>query len=428
MMTEPRFSSLIGFALPWSASTKGPVSAPAVLAFISNPQDFERYKGKLRGKIVLIAKPHASQMITSPLARRLTDADLDALETAPAPTSGNPPELPVGFFQPPAAPEFESSGPKSDGPRTGARQFRSQFNKFLKDEGALVVLTPGTGTDGGDVTGGAAGSQDPKIEPAPPSVVLTNEHYNRIVRLVEKNIPVTLEFDIQTKFVDAPQSFNVTAEIPGSDSSAGLVMLGAPVDSWAGGTGATDNAAGSAVVMEAARILKSLKLSMPRTVRLALWTGEEEGLLGSRAYVKEHFADPVDMKLKPEHAKFSAYFNLDNGSGKIRGMYLQDNTMLRPIFESWFEPLKDLGVRVLTIRNAGSTDHEPFNSVGLPGFQFVQDPLEYSTRTHHTNMDLYDHLQADDLEQASAVMAWVVYNAATRPEMLPRTPLPQPKH
>jgi Zn-dependent M28 family amino/carboxypeptidase len=289
-------------------------------------------------------------------------------------------------------------------------------------------LTPGTGTDGGDVTGGAAGSQDPKVEPAPPSVVLTNEHYNRIVRLLERNIHVTLEFDIQTTFVDAPQSFNVTAEIPGSDASAGLVMLGAHVDSWAGGTGATDNAAGSAVVMEATRILKSLKLPMARTVRLALWSGEEEGLLGSKAYVKEHFADPADMKLKPEHAKLSAYFNLDNGSGKIRGIYLQDDTAMRPIFQSWFEPMKDLGVRVLTIRNTGSTDHEAFTRVGLPGFQFVQDPLEYSTRTHHTNMDLYDRLQPDDLEQASAVMAWVVYNAATRPDMLPRRPLPQAKH
>jgi len=289
-----------------------------------------------------------------------------------------------------------------------------------------VVLTPGNGPDGGTVMGQAAGSQNPNDELPPPSVVVTNEHYNRVVRLMEKNIPVTLAFDIQAKFTDPADSFNLTAEIPGSNPNAGFVMLGAHFDSWTGGTGATDNAAGSAVALEAIRILKTLDLKMQRTVRIALWTGEEQGTLGSRAYVKEHFADPTDMKPKPEHAKLSGYFNLDNGSGKVRGIYIQDNDEIRPIFESWIEPLKDLGATTLTIRATGSTDHVPFDNVGLPAFQFIQDPLEYGSRTHHSNMDLFDRLQANDLEQASAIMAWFVYNTATRPEMLPRKPMPKP--
>ncbi len=287
------------------------------------------------------------------------------------------------------------------------------------------MLTPGNGADGGTVMGSAAGSQNPSDPLPPPSVIITNEHYNRIARLIEKKIPVTLAFDIGAKFTEPAESFNITAEIPGTDPSAGEVMLGGHFDSWTGGTGATDNAAGSAVAMEAVRILKTLDLKMKRTVRVALWTGEEEGLLGSRAYVKQHFADPADMQLKPEHAKLSGYFNLDNGSGKIRGVYVQDNDEMQPIFAEWLAPLKDLGVTTLTIRNTGSTDHVSFDAVGLPGFQFIQDPLEYGTRSHHSNMDLYDRLQANDLEQASAVMAWCVYNTAVRPDMLPRKPLPK---
>jgi carboxypeptidase Q len=221
-------------------------------------------------------------------------------------------------------------------------------------------------------------------------------------------------------------SFNITAEIPGTNPNAGLVMVGGHFDSWTGGTGATDNAAGSAVAMEAVRILKALNLRMTRTVRIGLWTGEEQGILGSRAYVKEHFADPADMKPKPEHARLSAYYNVDNGTGKIRGIYLQDNDQLRPIFEAWLEPFRDLGASTLTIRNTGSTDHISFDSVGLPGFQFIQDPLDYGSRTHHSNMDLYDRLQANDLEQAAAIEAWFVYNTAARGEMLPRKEMPKP--
>ena len=436
MMKEPEFQPIIGFQQPWSPGTNGPVVGQAVMAVINGPEDLDKYRGKLKGKIVLSAAMHASTLSEAPLSRRLTDEELENAAMMPDPVGGNPAILPLGFSRPTAG------GAAGAGPGGGGRGaaggaggrggaggfgFRAQLNKFLKDEGVLVVLSPGNGPDGGTIMGQAAGSATTKDEDMPPpSVVLTNEHYNRIARLLAKEMPVTLEFDLGAKFTDAADSFNITAEIPGSDPNAGVVMLGGHFDSWTGGTGATDNGAGSAIAMEVMRILKTMDAKMVRTVRLGLWTAEEQGSLGSRAYVKEHFADPADMKPKPEHARLSAYYNMDNGSGKVRGIYMQDNDQVRPIFESWIAPLKDMGVNTLTIRNTGSTDHMAFDGVGLPAFQFIQDPLEYGTRTHHSNMDVYDHLSANDLEQASAVMAWFVYNTASRPEMLPRKPMPKP--
>jgi len=421
MMKTPEFQPIIGFSQPWSPGTNGDITGEAVLAVLSTPADFEKWTGKLKGKIVLTAEPRPTEMITEPLSFRLTDDELKAAADAPEPTSGNPAMLPLGFMRgrPPAA-----AGGR--GGRGAAFAFRSQLNKFLKDEGVLVVLTPGGGPGGGTVMGQGAFPRDPMQELPPPSVVTTPEHYNRIARLLEKNVPVTLEFDIHNEFTEPAESFNVLADIPGTAPDAGLVMLGGHFDSWTGGTGATDNAAGASVAMEAVRILKTLDLKMPRTVRLALWTGEEEGEMGSRAYVKEHLADPAEMKPKPEYAKLSAYYNLDNGSGKIRGVYMQDNDQVRPIFRAWLEPFRDLGAATLTIRNTGSTDHMAFDAVGLPGFQFIQDPLEYGSRTHHSNMDVYDELQANDLEQSSAIMAWFVYNTAVRPDMIPRKPMPKP--
>lgn len=428
MMKEPEFQPIIGFQQPWSPGTNGAVSGQAVMAVITNAEEMEKWKGKLKGKIVLTAPTHPSTLSEMALSHRLTDEELAAAAEGPDPASGNPASLPLGFFRStPGAAAGGRGGPGAAG-RGGfaGRGFRTQLNKFLREEGALVVLTPGNGPDGGTIMGQAAGSQNPGEELPPPSVVITNEHYNRIARLLAKNIPVTLEFDLGAKFTDPGDSFNLTAEIPGTDPHAGFVMLGGHFDSWTGGTGATDNGAGSAVALEAMRILKTLDLKMKRTVRLGLWTAEEQGLLGSRAYVKAHFADPADMQPKPEHAMLSGYFNLDNGGGRIRGVYIQDNDEVRPIFESWIAPLKDSGVTTLTIRNTGSTDHMAFDAVGLPAFQFIQDPLEYGTRTHHSNMDVYDHLVPGDLEQASAVMAWFVYNTANRPEMLPRKPMPKP--
>ena len=420
MMTEPEFQPIIGFAQPWTLSTKGPVSGEAVLAVISNADDIAKYQGKLKGKFVLTAAPHASEMITTAYAHRLTDAELAAAEESPDPITGNPAVLPLGF--PPRAPAAGRGGRGAGGPgggRGGQNGFRAQLIKFYKDEGVLGLITPGNGPDGGTVVG--SGSQSTEENAQIASIVVTNEHYNRIARLLDKNIPVKLELDIQTKFTPPTDSFNIIAELPGTNPNAGTVMLGAHFDSWTGGTGATDNAAGSAVAMEAIRILKALDLKMPRTVRLALWTGEEQGSLGSRAYVNAHIRG-ADGPM-PEQSKISAYYNLDNGSGKIRGIYMQDNDAVRPIFESWVAPLHDLGGDALTIRSTGSTDHTNFDNAGVPGFQFIQDPLEYASRTHHSNMDVYDRLQVNDLEQASAVMAWFIYNTASRPEMLPRKPL-----
>ena len=222
-------------------------------------------------------------------------------------------------------------------------------------------------------------------------------------------------------------AFNIVAEIPGTDKADEIVMLGAHFDSWHSGTGATDNAAGSAVMMEAARILKATGLKMRRTLRLGLWSGEEQGLLGSRAYVKDHFADRVTMELKPEHAKLAGYFNVDNGTGTIRGVYLQGNEAVAPIFSAWMEPFRNVGMTTLTIRNTGGTDHLAYDAVGLPGFQFIQDPVEYETRTHHSNMDVYDRIQAGDMMQNAVIVASFVYQAANRDAKLPRKPLPKPE-
>jgi carboxypeptidase Q len=438
MMKTPEFQPLIGFAAPWSGSTSGDVTGDAVLALINGPEDLDQWKGKLKGKIVLTAAPHADELPVTPLAVRLTDEELAAAAVAPDPSSGNPSSLPLGFVRgvplnggarggAQGAGRGGAGGRGAAGGRGGnGNNFRAQLAKFWKDEGVLVLVTPGGGSaDGGTIMGQGQVLRTAADEAPLPTVIIANEHYNRITRLLDAKIPVSLEFDIQTKLTDVADSFNITAEIPGTDPRAGIVMVGGHFDSWTGGTGATDNGAGSAVAMETVRILKSLNLKMARTIRIALWTGEEQGLLGSRAYVKEHFADPADMKPKPEHGKLAAYFNLDNGGGKIRGIYMQDNDEMRPIFEAWLEPFKDLGATTLTIRNTGSTDHVSFDAVGLPAFQFIQDPLDYGSRTHHSNMDVYDRLQANDMEQASAVEAWFVYNAAARPEMLPRKPMPK---
>lgn len=436
MMKAPRMQPLIAYAQPWSPGTNGEVTGEAVMATITNAEEMNQWKGKLKGKIVLTTPIRDLAPPDTALFVRLTDPELAEASTAPDPTSGNPSALPLGFYRGPApeggargrgaaAGGRGAAGRGGAGGRGGAQNFRNQLNQFLKDEGVLAVVSAGT-QEGGTVAVQSAGSQNPNSTPPPPSIVVAAEHYNRIARLLEHEIPVTLDLDVETRFTEPADSFNIVAEIPGNSPGAGLVMLGGHFDSWASGTGATDNAAGSVVAMEAVRILKALNLPMRRTVRIALWTGEEQGILGSRAYVKQHFADPADMKPKPEHAQLSGYFNLDNGSGKVRGVYMQDNDQMRPIFEAWIEPFKDLGVNTLTIRNTGSTDHVSFDAVGLPAFQFIQDPLDYGSRTHHTNMDVYDELRPNDLEQASAVMAWFVYNTANRGEQLPRKPMPKP--
>jgi len=310
--------------------------------------------------------------------------------------------------------------------RMRALHARDRLNAFFRDEGVLAVVSGDTRGTGGVVFAEAGGSYENGAPIPPPMVSLAPEPYDRLCRLVEKKIPVKIELEMEATFDEtSPDGMDVVAEIPGGAKRDEVVMLGAHLDSWHSGTGATDNAAGTAVVLEAMRILKALGLPMDRTVRLALWTGEEQGILGSRGYVKNHFADPVTMRTLPEHAKLSGYFNLDNGTGKIRGVYLQGNDMMRPVFRAWLAPFEDMGTVTISIQDTGGTDHLSFDAVGLPGFQFIQDPLDYGSRTHHSNIDVYDHVQEGDLMQAAAILASVVYDAATRPELLPRKSLPK---
>jgi Zn-dependent M28 family amino/carboxypeptidase len=290
---------------------------------------------------------------------------------------------------------------------------------------ATIETSQGSGGTIFVQSGGGRNVTDPAV---PPQIVMAVEHYGRIWRMLEKKIPVRIEMNVENRFYDGDvNSFNIIGEIPGSDKADELVMLGAHFDSWHTGTGATDNAAGSAAMLEAMRILKATGLKMRRTVRLALWTGEEEGLLGSRAYVTQHFADRKDMKVKPEHGKFTGYFNLDNGTGAIRGIYSQANEAIAPVFQAWMQPLRSLGMTTLSVRSTGGTDHLSFDAVGLPGFQFIQDPVEYNARTHHSNMDVYERIQAPDMMKNAVIVASFVYLAANRDEKLPRKPLPAPQ-
>jgi carboxypeptidase Q len=414
-MLEPQYQPLIGMPLAWSASTKGVVTGAPVLAPLRTEADFAAFKGKLKDKIVLIMNEKNIAMSNEPLARRFTADELLAREQSPDPSRLGGPS--------PAAREQ----------REAAAAFRKKRNQFLRDEGALVVLQYAPNGDGGTVFAAAAGSRDVKDPIPPPTVALTPEHYNRIARLIAHQIPVKLEFDIESEMLtDTTDSFNVVGEIPGNAKKDELVMLGGHLDSWHGATGATDNGTGSAVAIEAVRILQALHVPLNRTVRIALWGGEEQGLLGSKAYVQEHFARRDSMQLGPEYNKLSAYYNDDNGTGRFRGIGIGGNDMAKPIFESWLAPFHDLGATVVTgttaapTREPGGTDHTSFTWIGLPGFGFLQDPIEYDTRTHHSNMDFYDRAQPGDLMQAAAIEAWFVYNTAMRKDMMPRLPMPKP--
>jgi hypothetical protein len=337
-------------------------------------------------------------------------------------------------------------------------EFREKVGQFLAAEHAAGVVVPSrdgrnNGGSGGtifDDGGSGMGWFTYQREHAEqlPIVVMAIENYGRVYRLLKANVPVTVEMDVETEFTgDHEHGFDTIAEIPGTDPKLKdeVVMVGGHLDSWASATGATDNGAGTVVAMEVMRILTALHVQPRRTIRVGLWTGEEQGEFGSYGYVKQHFGfvplstEPDQIKLpdflrkpagavqlKPDQQKISGYFNVDNGSGKIRGIYLQENAAVGPIFQQWMAPLQDLGVSTLTMRNTGGTDHEAFDSVGVPGFQFIQDMLDYGSRTHHSNMDTYERLQPDDLAQAATVEAIFVYNTAMRDQMLPRKPLPHP--
>ena len=426
-MVEPVYQALIGAPVAWTGGTNGAVTGEAILAEIQTPADMDKFHGKLNGKIVLTSPVLEIPFPTTALARRYTVAELAELVPEIIPSGGR-------------GGRGGRGGPGQPQMTMEERQaFQGRMRTYLKDEGVLLTVTATARGESGTLFGGGAqtSTRNPNgtstrvpletLTSSQPQVSITAEHYNRIARLLEHNVPVKLQFDIRTQFDPNTDSFNVIAEIPGNAKKDELVMVGGHFDSWHYGTGATDNAAGSAVSMEVMRILKSLNLKMDRTVRMALWSGEEQGLLGSRAYVKEHFADPAAMKPTAEHDRLSGYFNIDNGTGRIRGVYLQGNEMMRPVFEAWFAALKDMTEGVVTIRNTGGTDHQSFDAVGLPGFQFIQDPMDYDTRTHHSNMDVYDRIQQGDMEQMAVIEAAFVYNAATRPDKLPRKELPAPQ-
>jgi carboxypeptidase Q len=401
---------VIGMAQAWTPGTNGAVSGEAIFAVLESDDDLARFKGKLRGKVVLIQTLREVPALWSSPASRYTDEQLEDLrrETDATPRGR------------------AGRGPGRQGGRGPGQTFAQRRTQFLKDEGVLAAVTAGTRGDGGTVFVQGGGSRDPKAPAGIPSIVIAVEHYGRIVRTLQKSMPVTIDLEVRNAFSEETAAFNVVAEIPGTDKADETVMLGAHFDSWHGGTGATDNASGSAVMMEAMRILKQSGVRLRRTVRIGLWGGEEQGLIGSREYVTAHFANVQDMVLKPAHAKVSGYFNVDNGTGAIRGIYLQGNEAAGPIFESWMKPFHNLGMRTVTIRDTGGTDHQSFDRVGLPGFQFIQDDVEYDTRTHHSTMDLYERIQEEDMRKNAVIVAAFALQAANREQPLPRKPLPAP--
>jgi carboxypeptidase Q len=429
-MTVPDIAPLIVYAKAWTPGTNGVVTGKCIRVNIEDKKDFDKYRGKLGGMIVIMGPDADLKPITEPMFKRYTDDDLAKLGDYEIPPDRSPFRM-AAFLK--------------------RQQFVKDLNQFLADEKVLAVIDHSRGTaGGGTVFVQSGGSYKTGETTTIPQLTMATEHWTRIARLLAQKKDVTLELNvINTFYDDDPMQYDTIAEIPGTDKKDEIVMLGAHLDSWHAGTGATDNGAGTIVMMEAVRILMQLQkdfgIKPRRTIRIGLWSGEEEGLLGSQGYVEKHFGsrppmDDPNMKgmptlmrreagpvtVKPEQAKVSAYFNVDNGSGKIRGIYLQENEAVSPIFESWMRPFKDLGMTTITSRNTGGTDHLSFDAVGIPGFQFIQDPLEYETRTHHSNMDVYDRLQPDDLKQISVIVASFVYDAAMRDQMLPRKPIEKP--
>ena len=421
-MITPTFSSLIAYPKAWSPSTNGTLLDDVVFLDVKTVADLAQYKGKLKGKIILLSPTRPVEPNFAPQAQRTTDDELLKLANAKAPAN-------------------QSQGFQMTPERRAMVELNYQKWQMLYLEGAAVVLEPGAG-DAGTVYVTSASipslpdtTSDRRVRPWDPNkpkvipqAVVAAEQYNRIVRLVARGVPVKLEININTRFYDQDlMSYNVIGEIPGTDLKDEIVMIGGCLDSWHGGTGATDNAAGASVALEVVRLLKLLKIKTRRTIRIGLWSAEEQGALGSRAYVAAHFARRVanandSSGFTPEYEKFSGYFNLDYGTGKIRGVYLQGNETARSIFRAWLAPLKDLGADTLTIEGIGATDHNSFDNVGLPGFQFIRDFMESNTRTAHTNMDLYDHVFEEDLKQSAIVAAAFIYQTAMRDEKLPRKP------
>ncbi|HMX81317.1 MAG TPA: M20/M25/M40 family metallo-hydrolase, partial [Ferruginibacter sp.] len=409
-MTAPYYVPMIAIPRAWTGSTPGKkmINSDVILIKAKDSAElYQKYAGTLKGKIVMLYSRDTLKPSFEPDGVRFSHEALDKMANAKPDTTRR-----------------VLTGRRPQG--LAARLWEN----FCKNEKPALVLSMNSlGNDGTlFVQNGSSPSKDSSRYFA--WVMLSSDDYLRVQRLVEAGQKVEMEADVKTKFYNNDiKGYNVIAEIPGTDPvlKNEIVMLGGHLDSWQGATGATDNAAGCAVMMEAVRIIKALGLQPKRTIRIALWSGEEQGLLGSRAYVRNHFADPADMVLKPEHGNVSAYYNLDNGTGRIRGVYLQGNAAAGAIFAKWLEPFYELDAKTITINNTGGTDHQSFDGVGIPGFQFIQDPIEYDTRTHHTNMDTYDHLVPEDLKQAATIVASFVYNTAQRDEKIPRKELPKPR-
>jgi len=443
-MVTPDTAILILQATPWSPSTPGPVTGDVAYVNIQSEKDFDTYKGKLGGKVVLFGAMREVPPVDKALFERYTDKELEELA-----------EFPVTAGAGGLTPEMQA--------RLQARMERlrliDKIAQFFADEKVAAVIEPSRDAKNGGGSGGtffddngATLGRTPYIAEKQvkiPVAVAAIESYGRLYRLTQAHVPTSVEINVETRFTGSHEhGFDTVAEIPGTDSALKdqVVMVGGHLDSWIAGTGATDNGAGTVVAMEVVRILKALDIKPRRTIRIALWTGEEQGIFGSKGYVTQHFGSaatstaPDQMQLpefmrrttgpltvKPEHKLISGYFNIDNGTGKIRGIYTQGNYAIAPIFAQWIAPLKDLGVSTITNRNTGGTDHLSFDAVGIPGFQFIQDDMDYESRTHHSNEDTVERLQPADLKQIAVVEAIFVYNAAMRDQMLPRKPLPQPE-
>ncbi|MEM7052658.1 MAG: M20/M25/M40 family metallo-hydrolase [Acidobacteriota bacterium] len=423
-LTKPYEAVLSALPEAWTPGTQGAVQGRAMRLEVSSVKDLEEYAGKLEGTILFLDEEREIEESDRPPFRRYSDDELSELVSI----------------------ELSERRRRGNWRERARKRWKAgeELRQRLIDEGVVATVEISSRNHGiVRVTGGGSGGRSERSRGVP-SLVMAAESYNRVLRLLDEDAEVELEIDIAARFHPAKDSYNTFAELPGGDLAEEVVLAGAHLDSWHGGTGATDNAAGCAVAMEALRILKALDVEPRRTIRVALWTGEEQGLFGSRAYVEEHLAtrpehtDSRQLALpkglrdatwpiqpKPDHGRFSAYFNLDNGGGKIRGIYAQENAAIRPIFEAWFEPFHDLGATTVTLESTGSTDHVPFDRVGLPGFQFIQDGLDYWSRTHHSDLDTFDHLHEGDLKQASVVLASFLYHAAMRDELLPRKPMPQ---
>ncbi|GAB2798861.1 M28 family metallopeptidase [Rhabdobacter roseus] len=407
-MTKPYYMPFIAIPKAWTGGTSGPITGEVVVVDINQEEDLKKYEGKLRDKIILIKGEANTAPTFKADAVRYTSEDLDKMADSEAFGSRN--------FTPEMLERYRAM-----------RTFRNRVDSFLLAQKVKMEIVARQGKHGTFFTSNGASFRGDAPEPGP-SFEMAPEHAYLMARLAENGIPVTVEADIKTTFYNKLTSSNVIAEIPGTDPKLKdeVVMLGAHLDSWHGATGATDNAAGSTVMMEVIRILQTTGLKPKRTIRIALWSGEEQGLYGSRNYVKNTFGDPQTMKLKPAHEKLSAYYNIDNGTGRIRGVYLQGNEAVRPIFEKWLAPFADIiDHPTVTLRNTGGTDHVSFDALGLPGFQFIQDGIEYGSRTHHTNVDTYERLVMDDLKQMATIVAAFVYNTAQMDQKLPRKPLPK---